>query len=246
MLEPQPHLDAARVDDALVALAERYCAMRAPEQLAWGRVHRNTAHPHIHLMISSNAVRSSKRARLERSAFAKIQRDLETFRAREFPELRDRAVYAPERIKETPRMSHNEGEAIRRTGQASVKQAAFDTLQPIFDATAGKACLEARLADVGFTLYKRGRSWGVINGAGRRYRLQTLGLGPAFDRLLERGVERRANDIARTPMDAPSSSSHIAEPADTRAAALIAARDQLAHEAERQLDDFERDQDSNR
>lgn len=81
VLEPQPHLSPDQVSAALHALAEEYCRKRAPHQLAWGRVHRDTEFPHIHLMISANAVRSDRRVRLERKAFAKVQRDLEEWRA---------------------------------------------------------------------------------------------------------------------------------------------------------------------
>ena len=93
VLEGQPSLSKAELNRILCDLAERYCSQRAPNQLAWGRVHHDTEHPHIHLMISANEVRSPKRVRLEKATFAEIQRDLERYKQRRFPELDGRPVY---------------------------------------------------------------------------------------------------------------------------------------------------------
>ena len=50
-LEPQDHLPKERVSEILLDLAERYCASRCPDQMAWGRIHTDTPNPHIHLRV---------------------------------------------------------------------------------------------------------------------------------------------------------------------------------------------------
>ena len=103
VLEPQGHLQQEQIEGALHDLAERYCERRAPHQLAWGQVHHDTEFPHIHLMISANAVRSDRRVRMERAYFAQVQRDLEAWRAAHLPALNARVIYGREHTKETPR-----------------------------------------------------------------------------------------------------------------------------------------------
>lgn len=259
VLEPQPNLDALHIEEALHDLAEQYCALRAPEQLAWGRVHRNTAHPHIHLMISANAAGSPYRSRLTKAQFADIQRGLEGYLREAWPELRSMPVYDKARVKEMPSITRNEGEAVRRDGQPSRKQTVAAELRGVFALAIGKADLEQRLQAAGFTLYQRGRSWGVIDRKGRRYRLQTLGLMTSFARVLEqKTVERRSTHPApdrasalieareNAPAPRESQTPPPASPVDPRVAALLEARPGLDEIAREQLDDFERDQDSNR
>ncbi len=102
VLGPQAQLEKAQVEAALCDLAERYCSKRAPHQLAWGRVHHDTGYPHIHLMISANAVRSDRRVRLDRKGLAKVQQDLEAWRDEQFPELNGGVIYRKRSEKSTP------------------------------------------------------------------------------------------------------------------------------------------------
>jgi hypothetical protein len=114
ILEPQQHLPGSEVEAMLHQLAEEYCSRRAPHQLAWGQVHHDTEFPHIHLMISANAVRSDRRVRMDRQYFAQVQRGLEQWRAENLPELHARVIYGDEHEKRTPRQSQAEGEMVRR------------------------------------------------------------------------------------------------------------------------------------
>lgn len=222
VLEPQPHLTSGQISDALHDLAERYCARRAPHQLAWGRVHHDTDFPHIHLMISANAVRSDRRVRMEKSYFANVQKDLERWQAEHLPELRARPVYLKQAEKETPRQPVQEGEMVRRTGQLSQKQQVFQTLEPLFAQVKDRVSLARGLQNNGFDLYRRGQNWAVLHHAsGRRYRLRTLGLEPVFDRL-------------------PEQASGISKPdIDPRAAELLQRR--MAQRAHEMIDRFDRD-----
>lgn len=197
-LEPQPHLAPEAVEAALHDLAERYCQQRAPHQLAWGRVHTDSDFPHIHLMISANAVRSDRRVRMDRQAFANVQRDVERWRAEHLPELRARKIYDRHDEKETPKQPIQEGEQVRREQKPSQKQRVFGQLLPLFQMAKDRASLETALGGEGFSLYRRGRSWGVIaQEGGRRYRLRTLGLEPAFNRVPEHVPDREKPEDQR-------------------------------------------------
>ncbi|WP_306046585.1 relaxase/mobilization nuclease domain-containing protein [Nioella sp. MMSF_3534] len=200
VLEPQPHLSTSEIEAALHDLAERYCEKRAPHQLAWGHVHHDTDFPHIHLMISANAVRSERRVRMEKSYFANVQRDLERWRSEHLPEISARVVYDKPADKETPKQPIQEGELVRRTGEPSRKQQVFTRLKPVFENAPDRAALFEKLQETGFELYQRGQNWGVIEHcSGRRYRLRTLGLIASFDRLpdKERPTPPKTNDDPR-------------------------------------------------
>ena len=145
MLEPQGHLAPDIVEHALHDLAGRYCEMRAPRQLAWGRVHHDTDFPHIHLMISANEVRSDRRVRMEKAYFANVQRDLERWRSVHLPELKAHVVYGHEAVKQTPKQPRQEGEMVRRVSEPSEKQRIFEVVRSILaeakDRGRAKACL---------------------------------------------------------------------------------------------------------
>lgn len=206
-LEPQPHMTSGEIEAALHDLAEQYCQQRAPHQLAWGRVHHDTDFPHIHLMISANAVRSDRRVRMDRSYFANVQRDLERWQAEHLPELKGQPVYNRQTEKETPQQPIQEGEMVRRTKSPSRKQEVFETVRESLSNARNRSQAEKTLRMAGFELYQRGQNWGVVDlNSGRRYRLQTLGLQLSFDRLIARDHNR--------------SDPHV----DDRAADLLAAR----------------------
>ena len=206
-LEPQPHLALEEVEAALYELAEQYCQKRAPHQLAWGRVHHDTDFPHIHLMISANAVRSDRRVRMDRSYFANVKRDLERWQAEHLPELKGQSVYNRQTEKETPQQPIQEGEMVRRTKSPSRKQKVFETVRESLSNARNQSQAEKTLRMAGFELYQRGQNWGVLDlNSGRRYRLQTLGLQPSLDRLIARDHNRSAPHV------------------DDRAADLLAAR----------------------
>lgn len=190
-LEPQPHMTSSEIEAALYDLAARYCQRRAPHQLAWGRVHHDTDFPHIHLMISANAVRSDRRVRMDRAYFARVQRDLERWQAEHLPEIKGQLVYNREADKQSPQQPIQEGEMIRRTKAPSRKQQVFETAREILNDASDHAQAEQQLRDAGLELYQRGQTWGVQDlSGGRRYRLRTLGLQPSFERLVNRPQNR--------------------------------------------------------
>lgn len=239
VLEPQAHLPQDQVEAALCDLAEQYCQRRAPHQLAWGRVHHDTDFPHIHLMISANAVRSDRRVRLDRKGFAKVQQDLEAWRDAQYPELNGQVIYRRSAEKETPKVTRVEGEMVRRAKEPSAKQKTFNRLAPILKQAAGRSDLDRQLMIEGYALYQRGQTWGVIDrSTGRRYRLKTLGLHQAFKQALGR------NSVPSQTI--PTSLPRKASTGDARADALLRGRRELDAQARDLLDDFGRDEDDGR
>ncbi|WP_121097393.1 relaxase/mobilization nuclease domain-containing protein [Roseinatronobacter ekhonensis] len=226
VLEPQQHLPGSEVEAMLHQLAEEYCSRRAPHQLAWGQVHHDTEFPHIHLMISANAVRSDRRVRMDRTYFAGVQRDLERWRAEHLPELRTRVVYGKEHEKQTPRQPVQEGEMVRRTNTPSRKQQVHDHVKVTIIAATDRTDFERRLGQTGLGLYQRGQTVGVVDQAtGKRYRLKTLGLDAAF-----RSLETAGRETVRLePKQA----------FDDRAETLL--RQRMEATARHQIDEFDRD-----
>lgn len=201
-LPPNAEVPRTRQIAALRELAARYLQARAPQQLAVGVIHAETAHIHLHLMISSNAVLSRQRLRLPKKDFAALQRELEDYRLAHFPELGSSRHYNEAR--EGARQSSREQAVKLRNGKASHKEDLAATLTELFHRTRSREGLETALAKHDLTLYRRGRSVGVVTEGGRRYRLATLGLGlgEAYAEAMARVelVESRVTSLKRSTM----------------------------------------------
>jgi hypothetical protein len=189
----------------------------------------------MHLMISANAVRSSLRVRMDKSGFAKVQRNLEAFKEAQFPELNGGVIYRQTKENTRPRITSNEGEMVRRTGAPSGKIAVFELLRPVFGQAASLEALKGDLNKLGFDLYQRGKTVGVRNlQTDRRYRLRTLGLEAAYQQIVERNpVPSQTTKTSVSKSTEPKT--------DPRAASLLRRREALEERAQDQLDGFERD-----
>lgn len=235
VLEPQEHLDQIQIEMVLSDLAEEYCRKRAPHQLAWGQVHLDTDFPHIHLMISANAVRSDRRVRLDRKGFAKVQQDLERWARSAYPELNVGAIYDRPRSGNSLQVTKNEGEMVRRTKQPSRKQKFFNDFSRLLGACKSRDQLDRTSYEAGFELYQRGASWAIKDlTSGHRYRLSTLGLQARFDNL----PERSSAPSQKPPIE-------ITPKQDPRAAELMRQRNAHA-QARAILDGFDREGDNER
>lgn len=189
-----PHVTPGVIED----LARKYLELRAPYALAYGKAHFDTDCPHVHLIISANNYRSSRRLRLSRQQFSEIKKTLEIYQRERYPVLSHSLVIErnPKEVAGTaaPRKSRSEEERSRRlskTGQErehpSRKERVRETvLRELAAAYSGEA-LFRRLMGLGLRLYRRGRTVGVEDvAAGRRYRLTTLGLAEIFRSALRR------------------------------------------------------------
>ncbi len=233
VLENQGHLSKPQQAEILTDLAERYCSSRAPDQLAWGRVHFNSDYPHIHMMISSNGVRSHKRVRLDKATFAGVQRQVEGYGFERYPELSGRKVYDRTRTRENIKVTKNEGEMKRRSGEPSDKEKVAKAIGACFHHARDVEDLKSWLAVCGYDYYERGKTAGVKDQeTGRKYRLATLGLSNDLDQLRVRSASRGRQK--QTPSK------------DERASSLLNSRTEIEKAANKQLDGFEQEQGSER
>lgn len=164
--------------EALADIAARYLDLRAGRQMAVGVIHRSTAHVHIHVMISSNAVLSKQRVWLTKKDFAEIQREIEAYRLARNPELGSARHY--EQANDGAKRGNREQAATLRTGKPSRKQEIAAAVRTAMREAKGQDVLTKALEALGLTLYPRGRSVGVMTENGKRYRLGTLGLGEPY------------------------------------------------------------------
>ena len=171
----------------LEVLVQQYVKRRCPNNLVYGKLHRDQRYLHYHLAISSNGVKERSRHWLAKSDLARIQREVEDYKIQHFPELGQQKYYDPaardrkrQREENTPHLTDHEQAFKRRTGEPSRKEQDHATLRLIFDQALSEADLTAALSQAGFQLYRRGETEGVIAHDGRKYRLKTLGLETAL------------------------------------------------------------------
>jgi hypothetical protein len=170
----------------LFALAEAYVAKRAPRQLVWGRVHWEAEHPHLHLVISANEVRSPRRVRVPKARFTKLVEELEAFKCARWPDLPEKLWQHRKRYNRQ-RRTHAEEQVTRRTGRASQRSQLAETLTALFAKARWLDDLDQSMAARGLKLYRRGQAWGVIDlASGKRHRLRSLGLLEAFRAMSDR------------------------------------------------------------
>lgn len=187
VLDRETGLSAERENRILLDLAARYGELRAPDQLVFGWIHDDQSHRHIHLMISSNAVRSERRSRLTKARYAEIQREVETYLLERYPEAGSRRIYTRGTEYEHLRTRNREGELERRTRKPSRKRAIREALAQIFEEASDRSDLERRVEQAGLRFYTRGTQIGIEPvDEGRKLRLKTLGLDDQYRQCLER------------------------------------------------------------
>jgi hypothetical protein len=171
---PNNHnLSDEQIKDILHNLASEYLSKRADNHLAFGVVHNDTKHPHIHLVISANEIDGTKRVRLSKSEFSQIQQYMEEYKNTHFKEL-----------EQTHHYKQNSQEQ-----KQSKKEQLREDLQQIFSKSLSKKALENSLKSCGYELYTRGQTTGVIF-EGKKYRLKTLGLENEYNKTLKRVAKR--------------------------------------------------------
>lgn len=182
--------------DQLQDLCREYLQRRAPYNLVYAKAHYDTAHPHIHLMISANAVASKQRLRLSKQQFNHIRRDLERWQQMRYPALQHSVAYNQDRqppasqqeehlASVAPRAcSRAEQERTRRLAQStsaakrpSLKDQLGQLVRDTLASVHSHEALLVRLAQQGWHLYQRGTGYGIeSNTTGKRYRLSSLGV----------------------------------------------------------------------
>jgi hypothetical protein len=165
---------------AIADIGDEYLSRRAPHQLAYGVIHRDTEHVHLHLMVSANNAGQSDRVRLSKKDFADVQKEVERIALERYPELAQTKVYTKERGRERLKTKNREQAARQRSGTPSRKEALKSMVHAIFERATTPADLARMLEAEGLAFYTRGKSVGLIEreagGGERRHRLATLGV----------------------------------------------------------------------
>lgn len=184
-------------------IGQEYLRQRAPDQMAFGAVHRNTDHIHLHLMISANEVGKPERVRLSKKDFADIQKSVETYALQHYPELAQTRVYDKARSAERLKTQAHEQAMKARTGAQSRKEALKAQLHQLFERARSSEDLEALLRDAGMFTYTRGKNQGVVvrdaDGQERKHRFSTLGLDTHYLATVERFGQGRAEASPKEP-----------------------------------------------
>lgn len=166
--------------DMATDIAAHYLERRAPNCLAYGVVHLDTLYTHVHLVISANEVHARTRYRLSRGQFSEAQRAAERYRLERYPELGRETYYTGDRRKQEKRRSA-EASLEQRTGEPSRREEVKRQVEGCCRLAESEQALADALQGAGLTLYRRGSTWGVLDGAsGRKFRLRTLGVETAF------------------------------------------------------------------
>lgn len=179
-------LDDEKLFRIVSDIGQEYLSERAPRQLGYGVIHRDTEHIHLHLMISSNAVGKSERVRLSKKEFGEVQKKVERFALSRYPELAQTKIYDKERSPERLKTDAREQAMKTRSREPSRKEILKARLHSMFErASTFKELAELAKAE-GVNFYQRGKSVGVIvrdqDGIERKHRLATLGLEMHYER----------------------------------------------------------------
>lgn len=177
-------------------VGQEYLRERASGQLAYGVVHLETDHAHLHLMISANRVNDSRRVRLSRKEFAEAQKATERYAITRYPELKQMVIYDRDpdersraRAERVKGQSHEQAMKAR-TGKTSRKDALKMRLHHLFEQAASVVELEQLAEKEGLSFYQRGKNWGIIerdtDGNDKKHRFATLGVESHYTSTLER------------------------------------------------------------
>lgn len=201
VISPHPEDGHLVSDEILHDLAWEYLNRRAPEALALATIHRDIEdeeRPHLHICISGNLIKSDRQLRLSKAEFQNIQRELEGVQRERYPELTHSLVFDRSRaqefenehgvkpdkrhLAESRRRQDRETQRQRRlqeqgkiklTRKEQVRQQVAGCVR----AAGSEEELRLALADVGLSLYQRGKMPGVMDdNTGKHYRLKTLGV----------------------------------------------------------------------
>lgn len=183
--------------EALQKVVMEYLRMRASKQLAYAVLHSDKAdNLHFHLVISANDAGDSQRKRLSKSDFSSIQIQLEKWTMETFPNLEQKAVFAPNQTdqekqerQQKARISNDGAEIKRRGGKTSERDTMKETIEGIFSTATNGRHFADLMEKAGLKLYQRGKNYGVTDQNGTKYRFSTLGLAESWDDLDKRMME---------------------------------------------------------
>ena len=167
------NLSIKKQQEILQDLSKKYISQRANESLVYGVIHNDTNNLHMHLMISSNKVLSSKRERLSKKEFKTIQHTLEQYKNEYYKELTQTNFYEQKQYTKS---------------KQSKKEFVRENLEYIFKRSLSKVSLENALKNQGFTIKQKGVNF-VVEYENKTYRLKTLDLDIKYKQTLSRHIK---------------------------------------------------------
>lgn len=94
--EDSKHLN----EDIVRTLAFEYLKLRAKKQLAYGQIHRDRDHWHVHFAVSVNSIDDPKAVHIDRKTYFDIRQQLELYQQRAYPQLSQSIVFLHSRSKD--------------------------------------------------------------------------------------------------------------------------------------------------
>lgn len=93
-LKREKNSDLEYYKHILGELAQEYLVKRAPDQIAFCKIHADKDHSiHLHIMLSSNGLQSPKRVRFNKFDYQRIQAHVEEYGRERYPEVIKEAIY---------------------------------------------------------------------------------------------------------------------------------------------------------
>lgn len=168
----------------------KYIQQRAGNNVVYGVLHDDkTDNLHYHLVISSNALESSKKHRLSKAQFESVKSNLELFVLDYYPELQQKKLISKDKQcwGQKDGLSNKGVELKRRTGKTPQRDIVKESLLNIFASATTREEFIELMESEHFALYKRGKHWGILNeSTNRKHRFATLGVSEEFEKLEEK------------------------------------------------------------
>lgn len=178
--------DKAEVtDEMLKDLLLTYIELRGAQQaLVIGKAHTHGPHPHLHVMLSANEVKSDTSLRMSRAEFDELRTTFEQYQVEHYPQLShsishlDKAKKPRDFLAEDRNGSHErQFQAERRSGAASLQKTKLkEVLERVFEKDKRLSEVEKELQLAGIGWYKFRGNFRGVKYRGRVYRFDRLGL----------------------------------------------------------------------
>jgi len=173
-------------------LARKYLELTYTNNVAYGDIHFDKDHYHIHLMITPNEYRQRNVTHINNERFHQVRRELETFQQKQFPELENSVVFINGKNKKKDQVlskTHNEEQLIKRLGEKrshSTKEFLHDKLMLHINQSISKDDFFSKLLqEQGIEIYHyRGKPNG-IKYQDKKYRFTSLGISKQEFKALE-------------------------------------------------------------
>jgi hypothetical protein len=184
-------------------LVKKYLELRAPEALAYSKIHFDTDCPHAHLMLSGNLKQSAQKLRLSKREFEQVKIELERYQKKKYPFLENSVVFGEVRGKKKTGKARAEREMERRhqkkaSPPKTQKEQVVEAIRSALVGSYSKNQFIEALKIRGFDFYERGDTNGVKETASKRkYRFKTLGLDGLYLETMKRWqkASERSRDI---------------------------------------------------